>query len=489
MDIPKGRGEEGRVDGRAWIRHDRDHSWRKRRTRASIRSRMDRPGILEDVQDDTRDEENARAANEELAEAFWTCRNDDRIRLEALLERRKDLVHRFDYDRRTLLHLAAAEGKAEIVDMLLRRGADPNARDAWNRTPVEDAYRASHVETLCMLQKVGNTQDRVLTAQEVPDRMELDQEGKQIHLKDLEVEDTVHGGCRIGAGSMAVVHVAFWRGRQVALKRISPQKLTPETQEQFNVEIAVLSRLAHPNIVQFYGVCREILPAATVIEYCEGGSLLERFQRIRDGVDDRLSIRNAHEIAIGIARGMEYLHNHRPVSLIHRNLKPENILFTGHGVVKIADFGFCRLTMNFDMENESTPRGAAIARTETFHSGSDGVTLYTAPELVQNRGYGKPVDVFAFAMILYELVEGKDPHESLDKTEKVAEGGRPVPSSARWEDPLKDLLAECWAHKHEERPSFSNIRKRLETVLESLPTRDSLPVASGCLSKGSCNIS
>eukprot|EP00894_Picocystis_sp_ML_P002705 jgi/Pico_ML_1/53222/g3802.t1 len=296
---------------------------------------MDRPGILEDVQDDTRDEENARAANEELAEAFWTCRNDDRIRLEALLERRKDLVHRFDYDRRTLLHLAAAEGKAEIVDMLLRRGADPNARDAWNRTPVEDAYRASHVETLCMLQK-----------------------------------------------------------------------------EQFNVEIAVLSRLAHPNIVQFYGVCREILPAATVIEYCEGGSLLERFQRIRDGVDDRLSIRNAHEIAIGIARGMEYLHNHRPVSLIHRNLKPENILFTGHGVVKIADFGFCRLTMNFDMENESTPRGAAIARTETFHSGSDGVTLYTAPELVQNRGYGKPVDVFAFAMILYELVEGKDPQET-----------------------------------------------------------------------------
>lgn len=428
-----------------------------------------------------------RTAQEDLAEALWTCRKGDRRRLERMLERRGELVHQSDYDGRTLLHLAAAEGKADIVDMLLKRGADPNAKDAWNRTPVEDAYRASHVEATCILQKVGNTHNRMLTAQEVPERLEVDSESKLIHLKDLEVEDTVHGGCRIGAGSMAVVHVAFWRGRQVAVKRISPQKLTPQTQEQFNVEVAVLSRLAHPNIVQFYGVCKDIPPSATVIEYCEGGSLLERFQRIRGGEENHLPIRSAHEIATGIARGMEYLHNHKPVSLIHRNLKPENILFTHHGIVKIADFGFCRLTMNFDVEEEGTACGTAIARTETFHSGSDAVTLYTAPELVQNQGYGKAVDVFAFAMILFELMEGKDPRDSMDGTEIVA-GARPVPSSSRWKNPLKDLLVECWAHKQEERPSFSNIRKRLETFMESLPRSDLPQAESGCCSKTSCSI-
>lgn len=111
---------------------------------------------------------------------------------------------------------------------------------------------------------------------------------------------------------------------------------------------------------------------AIVTEYCAGGTLLDQFALIRHGVKGQMPLAKALEVCFAITSALEYVHSRKPLSMVHRDLKPDNILFTEHGEVKLTDFGLSRVIINRSLddppEDDDTIRDASM-RDMTVHKG------------------------------------------------------------------------------------------------------------------------
>jgi serine/threonine protein kinase len=154
---------------------------------------------------------------------------------------------------------------------------------------------------------------------------------------------------------------------------------------------------------------------------------------------------------------MAYLHN-EPNVVIHRDLKPRNILLVNSAAnhLKVGDFGLSKIIK------------AQHASDVYKMTGETGSYRYMAPEVFKHRKYDKKVDIFSFAMILYEMLEGDPPfsnYEPYDAAKYVAEGHRPVFRKGHTNE-LKDLVELCWSGDVSLRPSFLEILKRLEKLKE-----------------------
>lgn len=145
---------------------------------------------------------------------------------------------------------------------------------------------------------------------------------------------------KLGSGSFASVfkaHHCKYTDKVVAIKAIATTKLNKKLQENLETEIAILDKLSHPNIVQLYSIVKTDRHIYLLMEYCNGGDL-HRFIR----KNNKLSPNMARQFMSQITKGMSYLWSK---NLIHRDLKPQNILLTIKGnsaALKIADFGFAR---------------------------------------------------------------------------------------------------------------------------------------------------
>ncbi len=215
----------------------------------------------------------------------------------------------------------------------------------------------------------------------------------------------------IGAGGMARVYLAHERhpARQVAIKVMNPEVSTPAFRQRFVREVEVTSRLSHPNIVPILaaddclfvpdgpdGLCYYVMP------YVEGESLRDRLLR-----DKTLPLTPALHITFQVADGLSYAHAH---GVIHRDVKPENILLSGNGAV-IADFGIARAV------------SAAGAPILTDVGQPVGSPAYMSPEqLAGSRALDPRTDVYSLACVLYEMLVGEAP--LLDLTN--GQGLRPV---------------------------------------------------------------
>ncbi|THG07691.1 hypothetical protein TEA_009640 [Camellia sinensis var. sinensis] len=165
---------------------------------------------------------------------------------------------------------------------------------------------------------------------------------------------------------------------------------------------------------------------------------------------------------IGKSRGMAYLHN-EPNVIIHRDLKPRNVLLVNSSAdhLKVGDFGLSKLI-----------------RVQNSHdvykmTGETGSYRYMAPEVFKHRKYDKKVDVFSFAMILYEMLEGDPPlsnYEPYEAAKYMAEGHRPMFRAKCYISELRELIELCWAADMNQRPSFLEILKRLDKVKENTPS-------------------
>jgi len=195
----------------------------------------------------------------------------------------------------------------------------------------------------------------------------------------------------LGAGGMGEVYRArdTRLGRDVAIK-ILPQHLasTPDARQRFEREARAVSRLSHPNICMLFDVGRDDETEFIVMEYLQGETLS---QRIRRGP---LSLHDATNIALQVARALAEAHSH---GIIHRDVKPSNILLARQGVAKVIDFGLARVS-------------SAVAATQS-QGGTTGTIGYMAPEQAIGRPVDPGTDVWALGVVLAEMVSGANPFQ------------------------------------------------------------------------------
>jgi len=344
-----------------------------------------------------------------------------------------------DIDDRTAIHVAACQGFVDVVGLLIERGADIDPKDRWGSTPLADAIHYKHHDMIKFLEKHGAkplmAPMHVNHAREVPEY--------EIDPYELDFSNSVD----ITKGTYCI---AYWRGIQVAVKKLAEEVITDDDKvKAFRDELALLQKIRHPNVVQFLGAVTQSSPMMIVTEYLPKGDL-RAFLKIKGALKPTTALR----FALDIARGMNYLHENKPAPIIHRDLEPSNILRDDSGHLKVADFGVSRLLTI----KEDKPLTCL-----------DASCRYLAPEVLRNEEYDTKVDVFSFALILQELIEGYPPFHTKQENEvPKAYAAKQRPSfkapTKHYAHGLKELIEECWNENPSKRPTFRQIITRLESI-------------------------
>nr|BAK07518.1 predicted protein [Hordeum vulgare subsp. vulgare] len=237
--------------------------------------------------------------------------------------------------------------------------------------------------------------------------------------------------------------------------------------EDFISEVSTIGRIHHVNVVRLVGFCPEELRQALVYDYMSGGSLDKYiFSAERSFSWDKLA-----EIALGIARGIDYLHQGCEMQILHFDIKPHNILLDSNFVPKIADFGLAKL---YPRDNSFVPSRALR-----------GTIGYIAPEMI-SRSFGaisSKSDVYSFGMLLLEMAGGRrnaDPNAAnssqsyypswvYDKlTAPVVDAVCPVASMHELEKKLCIVGLWCIQMKSHDRPTMSEVIDMLEGGFDGL---------------------
>jgi hypothetical protein len=283
-----------------------------------------------------------------------------------------------DYDRRTALHLAAGEGHTDIVEFLCQAGSDPNASDRWGGRPLDDAKSGKHTSCIKALEHFGA--EKGSHAGEVDESKRREVANLEVDFGEVEMID------RIGAGAFGEIYKCRWRGILVAakciksatirkkwlkakamesianggdvdevIKDLDEAEMTDQDKKaalhDFRLEISVLKSLRHPNIVLLlaYSTTENHEIMISELMSC---SLLDIFKA---NIVHGTKMRKKDQViyATHLAQGMLYLQSCKP-PIIHRDLKPANLLIDHSGVLKVADFGLCKLRPNPKKGNTDT---------------------------------------------------------------------------------------------------------------------------------------
>ena len=196
----------------------------------------------------------------------------------------------------------------------------------------------------------------------------------------------------LGRGTFADVYMGTWRHTPVVVKVFNTYSLQ-EKENLIRREIDIMTKLHHPNIVQVLGFMRE--PFVIVMEYMPGGDLLQNIKH--------LNTKEKLHIMRDCLRALCYLHNRRPQSLIHRDIKLSNILLSKSKHAKIADFGLSKLTQSL-INNNSNNNLQVLVDNETELTQSVGTERYQAPEM-PCATYTNKIDIYALGICIYELFE------------------------------------------------------------------------------------
>ncbi|XP_074580482.1 receptor protein kinase WSS1-like [Curcuma longa] len=196
----------------------------------------------------------------------------------------------------------------------------------------------------------------------------------------------------LGSGGFGVVYKGNHNGTLIAVKRNGYDLMGNKGNEEFKAEIEVLRKVKHKNLVALVGFCNEDRERLLVYEYMAGGTLTERLFKWQDSGEPPLNWNQRLVIALDVARAIEYLHSFAQESYIHRDLKPSNILLDKDLRAKVSDFGLVKLAA----DNQKSM--------QTRLAGTFG---YLAPEYATTGRVSTKVDVYAFGVILMELITGR----------------------------------------------------------------------------------
>ena len=196
----------------------------------------------------------------------------------------------------------------------------------------------------------------------------------------------------LGRGGMGAVYLAEQPGlgREVAIKQLIQSAATdPIALQRFMQEAQVMARTSHPNLVQVHDL--ELTGDANyiVLEFVRGRSLRDWIER------GPIPPPQVFAIMHGVLQALDYAHKH---AIVHRDMKPENVLLSDEGVVKVADFGIARLTDDSSVGGTATKTGTTV-----------GTPQYMSPEQVSSSKVDGRSDLYSGGIMFYELVAGKPP--------------------------------------------------------------------------------
>ncbi|MGH2759543.1 MAG: Stk1 family PASTA domain-containing Ser/Thr kinase [Actinomycetota bacterium] len=269
---------------------------------------------------------------------------------------------------------------------------------------------------------------------------------------------------RVGVGGMADVYLAddTKMGRQVALKILHPQYAGDDSFiERFRREALAAARLQHPNIVQIYDSGQQGDFNFIVMEYVEGRSL-------KDYLADEgpLEVAEASRIAREVLTALAYAHR---TGLVHRDIKPGNILLSEDGKVQVTDFGIAR-----------AEAGSTMTQTGTIL----GTAYYLSPEQAQGLQLDGRSDIYSLGVVFYEMLTGRRPFEGESPVsiayKHVREMPRP-PSTHRGDLPrsLEAIVMTAMAKRPEDRYSSAALMRRdLEAFASGREVTATLRVAA-----------
>ncbi|KAL5549219.1 hypothetical protein UlMin_004450 [Ulmus minor] len=190
----------------------------------------------------------------------------------------------------------------------------------------------------------------------------------------------------LGSGRFGTVYKGIFSNGTIVAVKILYGNSDKRIEEQFMAEESTIGRVHHFNLVRLYGFCFERNLRALVYEFMGNGSL-DRFLFSKEKM---LRFEKLHEIVVGIARGIAYLHEECQQRIIHYDIKPGNILLDSNFSPKVADFGLAKL---INREN-----------THVTMTGGRGTPGYAAPELWMPFPITHKCDVYSYGMLLFEIV-------------------------------------------------------------------------------------
>ncbi|MBA0629913.1 hypothetical protein Godav_002057 [Gossypium davidsonii] len=255
---------------------------------------------------------------------------------------------------------------------------------------------------------------------------------------------------KLGQGGYGSVFKGKLRsGRLVAIKMLDKSKANGE---DFINEVATIGRIHHINVVQLIGFCVERSKQALVYDFMVNGSL---DKIIFSKENCTLSWQKLFEVALGVARGIEYLHWGCQMQILHFDIKPHNILLDENFIPKVSDFGLAKL---YSVDDSIISLTAAR-----------GTRGYIAPELFYRNigGISYKADIYSFGMLLMEMVgKRKNLNASDDHSKADDKMARKMIMVAFW----------CIQMNPTNRPSMSKVLEMLENELDrlELPSRPSL---------------
>ncbi|KAL4601324.1 hypothetical protein ACB092_11G264400 [Castanea dentata] len=281
----------------------------------------------------------------------------------------------------------------------------------------------------------------------------------------LDLEEATSGFKEeLGRGSFGTVYkgvLVSSHSKYVAVKKLD--KMINEGEREFKTEVTVIGQTHHRNLVRLLGYCDEGEHRILVYEFMYNGSLSSfLFGVIRPSWQQRM------QIALGIARGLMYLHEECSMQIIHCDIKPQNILLDDFFTAKISDFGLAKLLMN--------------QQTRTL-TGIRGTKGYVAPEWFRNTPVSVKVDVYSFGVMLLEIVCCRRCVEvemeraailidwayecySREKVERLVENDEEAISDMNWVKKLVMVAIWCVQDVPVLRPSMREVTHMLEGILE-----------------------
>ncbi|KAF5401566.1 hypothetical protein PHET_05220 [Paragonimus heterotremus] len=246
----------------------------------------------------------------------------------------------------------------------------------------------------------------------------------------------------IGEGAFGKAYLVLCRKKNVqrVIKEINISKMSPKEREESRKEIAVLSKMNHPNIVRYFDSFEDSGYVYIVMEYCDQGDL---YQKINAQKGVLMPESRVLDYFVQLALALKHIHDRM---ILHRDIKTQNIFLTSEGRVKLGDFGIAKV-LNHTLD---------LART------CIGTPYYLSPEMCENKPYNHKSDIWALGCVLYEMATLKHAFEAGNMKNLVLKIIRgtypPVPPKYSYE--LRCLISQLFRRSPRERPSITSILRK-----------------------------